>query len=203
MSNLNEQLLSLFGQNEISALSSQIGADENQTSQALQQAVPTLLSAVQNNVSNGGAGGLLSALDRDHDGSILDDVMGFFQNGGNNDGNGILRNLLGDNKSNVENALASNNSNGISAGSIAKLLPLIAPIIMGFLGKQKQQNGVSDEGGITSLIGQFIGGGNGGGLDIGNIISMFTGGGNTNQAGGQTNSGGGGIMDTISKLFGK
>lgn len=202
MSNLNEQLLSLFGQNEISALSNQIGADESQTSEALQQAVPTLLSAVQNNVSNGGAGGLLSALDRDHDGSILDDVMGFFQNGGNNDGNGILKHLLGENKGNVETALASNNSSGISAGSIAKLLPLIAPIIMGFLGKQKQQNGVADEGGITSLIGQFIGGGNGGGLDIGNIISMFTGGGNANQAGGQTSSGGG-IMDTISKLFGK
>jgi hypothetical protein len=202
MSDLTNQLLSLFGQNEISTISNQIGADENQTSEAIKQAVPTLLSAVQNNVSNGGAGGLLSALDRDHDGSVLDDVMGFFQNGGNGDGNGILNHLLGDNKGNVENALASNNSSGISAGSIAKLLPLIAPIIMGFLGKQKQQNGIADEGGISSLIGQFIGGGNGGGLDIGNIISMFTGGGNSNQAGGQANTGGG-IMDTISKLFGK
>jgi hypothetical protein len=202
MSDLTNQLLSLFGQNEISAISNQIGANENQTSEAIQHAVPTLLSAVQNNVGNGGASGLLSALDRDHDGSILDDVMGFFQNGGNNDGNGILKHLLGENKGNVENALASNNSSGISAGSIAKLLPLIAPVIMGFLGKQKQQNGVADEGGISSLIGQFIGGTNGGGLDIGNIISMFTGGGNANQGGAQTNTGGG-IMDTISKLFGK
>ncbi|MDI1235655.1 MAG: DUF937 domain-containing protein [bacterium] len=200
MSDLN-QLMNLFGDSEINSLSQQIGADKGQTTAALQQAVPTLFSAIQNNVSNGGANGLMAALDRDHDGSVLDDVMGFFQGGGNSQGEGILKHLLGDNKGQVENALAANS--GADASSISKLLPLIAPVIMGYLGKQKQQTGVSDSGGISDLIGKFTGGA--GGLDISNIIGMFTGAtetsNNTNQT--QTAQSGGGILNIISNLFGK
>lgn len=199
MSDLN-QLMSLFGEKEINSLSSQIGADKAQTADAVRQAVPTLFNALQNNVSNGGASGLMAALDRDHDGSVLDDVMGFFQGGGNTQGEGILKHMLGDKRGNVENSLASNS--GLNAGSIAKLLPLIAPVIMGYLGKQKQQGGVSDAGGITDLIGKFTGGGNG--LDIGNLIGMFTGeqqATTTNQP--KSTQTGGGFLNIISNLFGK
>jgi hypothetical protein len=200
MSDLN-QLMGLFGDSEINSLSQQIGADKSQTSAALQQAVPTLFNAIQNNVSNGGATGLMAALDRDHDGSVLDDVMGFFQSGGNMQGDGILKHLLGDNRGTVETALASNS--GANASSISKLLPLIAPVIMGYLGKQKQQSGVADEGGITDLIGKFTGGS--GGLDIGNLIGMFTNStqnNNTNNTN-QTTQSGGGFLNIISNLFGK
>ncbi len=199
MSDLN-QLMSLFGENEINSLSNQIGASKEQTASALQQAVPTLFSALQNNVSNGGASSLMAALDRDHDGSVLDDLIGFFQSGGNNQGEGILNHLLGDNRGHVENALATNS--GVQSGSIAKLLPLIAPIIMGYLGKQKQQAGVADSGGIADLIGKFTGGG-AGGLDISNLIGMFTGGNQTTNSTTQTSQSGGGILNIISNLFGK
>lgn len=196
MSELN-QLMSLFGEGEINTLSQQIGADKNQTTAALQQAVPTLFNAIQNNVSNGGANGLMAALDRDHDGSVLDDVMGFFQGGGNAQGDGILKHLLGENRGRVENALASNS--GANTISISKLLPLIAPVIMGYLGKQKQQTGASDAGGITDLIGKFAGGG---GLDLNNFIGMFT---STTQDNitNQTAQSGGGFLNIISNLFGK
>lgn len=200
MSDILNNLMGLFGQDEVNTLSKQIGAEPNQTATALQSAVPTLLNALNNNASQGGASGILAALDRDHDGSILDDVMGFFQNGGNNDGNGILKHLLGDNKGNVENALAA--SSGLNASSISKLLPLIAPVIMGFLGKQKKENGIADEGGLSGLIGQLAGGQ--GGLDIGSLIGMFTGGDTTQQPGQANNTNkGGGILSIISKLFGK
>ncbi len=195
-----EQILGLFNQNEISALSQQTGIDENKTSDVIQQVIPTLISGVQNNLSSNGVSGFLSALDRDHDGSVLDDIAGFFQNGGNTQGEGILKHLLGDQKGTVENALAQNN--GISAGSIAKLLPLIAPVIMGFLGKQKKEGGF-DASSVMDIIGQFTGN-NKGGLDIGSLIGMFTG--NQTQAntsGSAPKSAASGIFGMLGKLFGK
>ena len=78
-----DQILGLFNQNEISTLSQQTGLDENKTATVVQQVVPTLLSGIQNNLSSNGVGGFLSALDKSHDGSVLDDLTGFFQNGGN------------------------------------------------------------------------------------------------------------------------
>ena len=109
--------------------------------------------------------------------------------------------LLGDNRGTVETALASNS--GANASSISKLLPLIAPVIMGYLGKQKQQSGVADEGGITDLIGKFTGGS--GGLDIGNLIGMFTNSTQDNNTSNtnQTAQSGGGFLNIISNLFGK
>lgn len=196
-----DQILGLFNQNEISALSQQTGLDENKTADVVQQVVPTLLSGIQNNLSSNGISGFLSALDKDHDGSVLDDLAGFFQNGGNTQGNGILNHVLGEQRSNVENALAENN--GVSAGSIAKLLPLIAPIVMGYLGKQKKEGGF-DASSIVNIIGKFTSGNKAGGLDIGSILGMLT----NNKQSGQTAtaeqpSAAGGILGMIGKLFGK
>ncbi len=118
--------------------------------------IPTLLSAMANNsTSQEGANGLLGALDSsDHDGSILDNLGGFLGNPDQGNGNGILKHVLGNSRPQVEEGLAS--KLGLNAGSIAKLLPIIAPMVMGYLGKEKRNTTTPDVN--TNSISGLLGG---------------------------------------------
>jgi len=193
-------ITSQLGDGAIAKLSDITGESPEKTGNAVQLAVPTLLNALNNNSnSSEGAAGILGALDRDHDGSILDDVMGFLANSDGSDGNGILKHLLGDKRGAVESGLSQ--KAGISSESMSKILAMLAPIIMGYLGKQKKENSINSSGAISDLLTSVVGGLSGGnssvGLDIGDILGMLGDGGN------QRSSGGGGILGTLGKLFGK
>lgn len=47
---------------------------------------------------------------------------------------------------------------GIDAGSVDNILKVAAPILMGVLGKQAQQNNVSSQNDLGSLLGGLLGG---------------------------------------------
>ena len=109
-------------------MANKIGANSQQTSSALEGIVPTLLGAMSNNSqSKSGASGLLGALDRDHDGSILDDVSGFIGNSDNGPGEGILKHVLGGNRNTVENGLSA--KTGLNTSQVGQLLKIAAPLI--------------------------------------------------------------------------
>jgi len=136
-----------------------------------------------------GANGLLGALDRDHDGSVLDDIMGFI--GGDQSesvGSGILKHVLGGNTTGVESSLA--NKVGVSQSGISSLMKMAAPLVLGMLGKQKRDNASSgfDAGNIGSILSGLAGNADKNtGLDLGDIFNMvgkFTGGGNSAGVGG-------------------
>ena len=138
----------------LGAISQTIGADESTTSTAIQAALPMLIGAMARNASSeGGASALAGALDRDHDGSVLDDIAGFVMGGGaqQSNGAGILGHIFGGNQPAVEQGLSQ--ASGVTMSTIAKLLPLLAPIVMGYLGRQKQQQGM-DAGALAGALGQ-------------------------------------------------
>jgi hypothetical protein len=137
--------------NTINQLSQTLGTDENTTSSAVQAALPMMLGALaRNSATPEGASSLLSALDRDHDGSVLDDVSGLLSNAGVGSGNGILSHLFGDKRAAIENGVSQ--VSGLDAGSVGKLLPMLAPIVMGALGRTHQQEGL-DAGALSGLLG--------------------------------------------------
>lgn len=107
-----------------------------------------------------GAEGLMSALSSKHDGSILDNLGGLFDGGVDdsviNDGAGILNHVLGGKQAQVESALSA--KSGMDAGSVSSILKMAAPILLGFLGKQTQQQNISDSNGIGNLLGSLMGG---------------------------------------------
>ena len=72
-------LQSQVGESLVGALTKQLGgATPQQTSNGVQGAMSILMSALaKNSKSSQGASALGAALDRDHDGSILDDIVGF------------------------------------------------------------------------------------------------------------------------------
>ena len=161
MEGLLDLLNSPMGKQVISGVAGQTGQAENKTADVLSMAMPLLLGAMKKNVATpDGAQGLMSALSSKHDGSILDDLGGLFGGGVDqtvmDDGAGILGHVFGSKKANVENALSQRS--GIDAGSVANILKIAAPLVMGILAKQKVENKVSDASGMNNLLGSMLGG---------------------------------------------
>ncbi|MDT0630570.1 DUF937 domain-containing protein [Rubrivirga sp. S365] len=151
-------LLDLLAQNiggpQIDQIAQRIGADRQQTQTAIGAALPALLTGLNRNTNAaGGAQNLAHALENDHDGSLLDNLGGFLSgqmSGRQANGGGILGHVLGGERPQVEQGVAQ--ASGLDMGQISKLLPLLAPIVMAALGRQKRQGGL-DGGALSSMLG--------------------------------------------------
>ena len=152
MSNLLDQLTDQLGGNTLKAISGQLGADENQVQTAVGTALPLIISALaRNSSSDEGANALNNALAEDHDGSILDDLAGFIGNSNQGPGAGILKHVLGNNKrTRIEDVIGGHS--GLNKNQTSGLMEMIAPVVMGVLGKQKRQSALNSKG-VASLLG--------------------------------------------------
>ncbi len=143
----------------INQLSQQTGAAPEQTAIAAQGVFSMLLSGLANNSSSeSGATGILSALDRDHDGSILNDVMGLVMGSGQNsnaaNGAGILGHILGGQQQNAAQMLSQ--TSGVSQNGVMDMMIKLAPIVMGVIGQQKQQQGGMNANALAGLLGNTV-----------------------------------------------
>ncbi len=160
MAGILDLLSGPIGQTIINGVAGSTGQDSNKTSSVLTMALPVLMKAMERNASTPeGAQGLMGALNK-HDGGILDNLSGLFGGGVDesvtNEGSKILGHILGNKTSGVEQVISQ--KSGVDAGSVGNILKTAAPLLMGMLGKQSQQNGVSDASGLTGLIGGLLGG---------------------------------------------
>lgn len=134
-------------------LGRQIGADPQATGNAIEAALPMLLSGLTRNASDpGGADSLLGALRNDHDGSVLDDLgslLGGTLGGRAANGAGILGHVLGDRQETAQQAVAR--SSGLNGAQAAQLMAMLAPIVMGVLGRAQRSQGL-DAGGLSSML---------------------------------------------------
>lgn len=102
-----------------------------------------------------GAAVLVGALERDHDGSILDDAVGLLsgmtapQNSNMLNSAGILKHFLGSKQGNVVQNISK--VSGLDVMDVGSLMMKLAPLVMGTLGKQKQSN-ILNAGGIFDLL---------------------------------------------------
>jgi hypothetical protein len=127
----------------IKQIGQQLGADEDTTSNAIQAALPILLGGLANvSASQSGATSLLSALDRDHDGSILDDLGGFLDDFLSGRGAGILSHIFGPQEGAVERGVSQ--ASGLDLSKVGPLLMMLAPIVMGALGRARREGGMSE-----------------------------------------------------------
>lgn len=155
------------GTEAVNQISQSVGADSSLVNSAISMALPALLGGLANNASTPeGAESLNNALEQHHDGSILDNIgglAGMIFGGGRQapaspaaDAGGILNHILGSGQGQVAQDVSA--QTGLGMGQVAQILMLLAPIVMGYLGKQKQEQGIGADG-IGGLLGELLGGG--------------------------------------------
>lgn len=149
---ITDTLNQALGNEELRSISRQIGADEQTTAIALQTTLPVLIGALKRNAAHsGGAQQIFEAVSQDHDGSLLDHLGYFLSHAEAGAGEGILGHIFGARRPTVEAGLSK--ANGLDLGSMAKLMTLLAPMVMAALGKA-QRSGQLDPRGINELLDQ-------------------------------------------------
>ena len=143
MTSLLDALKQQLGPDTIQQISTKLGADPATTSKAISVALPVILGGLSRNASNpGGANSLNTALGA-HDGSILDNLGGLFSNPAAAAGTAILGHILGSRQAPVEQGVTK--ATGMNAQQVTQLLMMLAPIVMGVLGRMKQQQGLGPQ----------------------------------------------------------
>jgi len=133
----------------VQQISGRLGADRNATSTAISAALPLLLGALARNASDpDGARQLHDALARDHDGSRLDRLPD--PDAARPEGDAILRHVLGDRRGVAEQGIAK--ASGLDLAKVGPLLAMLAPVVMGALGKTRNERGLGPQD-LSVLLG--------------------------------------------------
>jgi len=151
------------GSEAVDQISQTVGAEPSAVSTAIQAALPAILGGLANNASDPqGAQSLDQALEQDHDGGILDNlgglggmIFGQQETPRQADAGGILGHILGGGQGQVAQDVSQ--KTGLPTGQVAQILMMLAPIVMGYLGQQKRQQGVGADG-LGGLLGGLLGG---------------------------------------------
>ena len=195
MASMMDDLLGQLGGGQLDQLAGMLGTDTNQVQGAIGTALPALLEGLMRNASTPeGAGSLHKALQEDHDGSLLDlgDLLGGVDKG---DGEKILGHIFGDSQPAAEQTLA--NRAGSSPGLLRQLLPILAPMVLAWLGRKQRQGGL-DSGGLSDVLGTERNEAAKGMPDLGDLLgSVLGGGGGLGEMLGQATGGGGGGMGEV------
>lgn len=220
--NITDLITGGIGSKAISLVAKTLNIDESKAKWVVAAAVPLMIAALNYNSkkSKEKEEGINKALEK-HNGGIFDQIGNLFGNGPSEDDNKIVNHMFGSNTEVVKDNLAA--KTGLSADKIGGALAILAPIVMGYLGKQKQQE--SSSGGIGDLLGSVLGGGQsnssaGGGI-LGSILGSVLGGGGSSQSSsqgdldgladlageffnkGNDNSKKGSILDSLAGMFGR
>jgi hypothetical protein len=150
MSELVDGILGQLGPAGVAQIAKSLGADESAVGSAVAAAIPAIVAGMANNASKpSGAEDLHDALD-EHNPSMFDQ-LGSLLGGGGGDGAKILGHVLGARRPGVEQNIAG--QSGLSLDVIMKLLPILAPLVMGYLSREKQSREL-DPGGLGDVLGQ-------------------------------------------------
>lgn len=182
----------LINQIPVADIASKLGADQGEVSQAIATLVPTLLGSLHENVQADDidSSKLESAVVSEGESGLLDGGVNVDQLD-ENQGNQLIASLFGGNDTNqVASALSGAGAPG--GDLIQRLLPILAPIVLAYVGKQFAQNNAGaaagGSGGLGDLLGSILGGaagGAGGGGNnnpLGSILGSVLGGGNQGGA---------------------
>lgn len=138
---------------QMGPLAGLLGESEQNTNSAINTAIPAILGGLmKKSSSNEGANQIFKTLD-DHDGGILDNLGGLLGGGNHtgllNQGGGLLDMIFGGNRSSMLGTIAR--MAGLGEGKIGTLLSVLAPIVMGVIGKQRRSSNL-DASGLASML---------------------------------------------------
>ncbi len=186
----------LYNQIPVADIANKLGADQGEVTQAIQTLVPTLLGTLQENVQADDIDSvhLEKTVIAEGESDLLDGGVNVDQLD-ENQGNQLVASLFGGNDTNkVASALAGGGAPG--GDLIKRLLPMLAPIVLAYVGRQFQQRSAgagagaqaqaAPGGGIGDVLGSILGGAGGaagGNNALGSILGSVLGGGQGGQGG--------------------
>jgi outer membrane protein OmpA-like peptidoglycan-associated protein len=140
----------------LKSASSLVGESESSTRQALNGAVPSVMTGLTNLASSRDGANNLAGLIRDGGyGAVVDNVRSLFS-GGSATTNmlsaapQLLGTIFGGRSAAVADLIGK--SSGVSSGSATKLLSLAAPLVLGVLGKRASAQGLNSSGLANALL---------------------------------------------------
>lgn len=181
----------LLNQIPTQQIASRLGADEGEVNSAIQTLVPVLVGGLQQNAQDPDAASNIASAANNHATSGLLDGGVSVDQVDEADGSKAISKIFGGNDTGqVASALAGGGAG--NSDLIKKLLPILAPIVLAYIGKQLSGGGQAAQpqtqaagGGIGDILGSILGGGaaGGGGGDnpLGSILGSVLGG---NKSGG-------------------
>lgn len=155
--NLLDLLLSPENKGAMDSLSQNFNLSPQQTNAAVKELIPALTRGMQKNTGDApGLDDLLAALQKGNHSNYLDspDVLG--KSATANDGNDILGHIFGNKQVSRDVAARASQRSGIASGVLKKMLPIVATMVMGQLGKKLLGGGQpvnrSSSGGLVSSL---------------------------------------------------
>lgn len=138
----------------VNSVSEQVGIPKSTSRNLVDIAVPLFVNGLANNSADKNEAQHISdALKEDHDGSILADVE---KNAGSEeikiDGGKIVEHILGSKQDAAVDLIG--NSTGINAGQVRDVLSIVAPFVMGAIGKEQKTigYGLNDVASLLSML---------------------------------------------------
>jgi hypothetical protein len=182
----------------IEDLAQKFGVSREEIEDAVAVGAPALLEGLSANArsSPDSASSLIQALAQDHSGKLLDEDDPL-ANVDSSEGEKIVRHIFGSEEEAVVSRLGESGANRSSTGLFSKLLPMLAPLVMGWVSRKLGGGvkGTSEEsGGLGGVLGELLGGdsqGQSGGL--GDLLGDALGG---------EGDGGGGLGDLLGGMLG-
>ncbi len=151
-------LIATLGKNFLSKnienVAGSIGLPKEATAQAMKVALPAIMGKMSENAqTEEWASALFGAL-KSHDGSVLDNVAGLAKDPDAANAAGILKHVFWDKQASIEKQISK--EAGVDASQAQQILKIVAPMIMGSLGKAQDQ--WMDMGSMVSNLGKMSGG---------------------------------------------
>lgn len=171
----------LFAEIPTQQIARRIGAGEDEVSSAVKTLLPVLVGGLQHNAQDPGNASRIASAASTHAASGLLDGGVDVDQVDETDGSKAIAKIFGGNDT---GQVASALSGGGAGNSdlINKLLPILAPIVLAYIGRklsggQGAPQGRSDGGGLGDILGGILGGGQGGGDNpLGSILGSVLGG---------------------------
>jgi hypothetical protein len=169
-------LLKAADTNNLQSLGSQFGLDESSVNSVLGEVVPALGRGIQKNTQTpSGLESLLGALNSGGHERYLGDISSVASQAGISDGNNILGHVFGSKDVSRNVAAQASQTSGVSSDIIKQMLPMIATMVMGTLGKQTESSsqlaGQTDSGGLGDMLSSMLDA-DGDGSPIDDVLDM-------------------------------
>ncbi len=148
-----EEFMGTLGPEVTKQLSNNLGINEDSAKQMIPQIAPLILGGLKRQKDErGGEARVDHILNKYGSASVLDDIAGFFSSKARDENpDPQLGGLLGESGVQASNMLSKQFN--LDGSIVSKVIPMLAPIILGALTKKRDQ-GAAGSSGIASLLDQ-------------------------------------------------